>query len=733
MNILSFKKQDDFFAYGPVVSNNGDACLYIDANFPYECERLICQKGDKKTVIFESLFIFSYAFLNDKILFSAFKDESNTELFVSDLEGNIIALFRKSGKVTNIRTNGNFAVYERRIGKSSKVFMFDINNIESDIQISNNNQNAYDPDIAVDENGKVAITYTVFIDGNYRIALKELNEEQIIISDKPFPCITPSISAKSGGGFYICFVSYTEGRSCEDTYLRHFKNRERHALFTNYTKIYVFVYQDGKLLQFSNDRNHTIKGTDYGRYPRISEIGDKSPCLIFQKYDCFQGETASRKPKIVLLHIDDSFSKETVLSEYEIYEGYPSSVVLGNDIFVCYTKDNRKTGWNVNGEWFDMENQIELGLKKVSIDCIATTQTLQSHCLNPHPTISLEEKAVRKKRDDGKILAWGQTHCHTNISICQRPYDQCPDFNIRLMQDVLKCDFGTITDHEYNQWDIDIHMNHKITNFYYFKGKFVSFPAYEWTGSKAMHEGGPFGHVNPLYLEEQGRMDFYNPTDPTCNGSTLNKLWNAYENKKIITIPHHTSDDMHTYNFDFFNEKFIPVVELFQDCRGQHEQRDVIGSTDYKKSDKGWVIDALKRGLKFGFIGGGDHSGIAIGGVLADELSRNAIYEAMMKRQTFASTSISADVTFTANGKPVGSVLKTDSAKFNLEVSARAKISYIEIVENGHTVSRNSVSRKSFSYQWSANTNGELNFHYVRICFENGEVIWTSPIWLEKK
>jgi hypothetical protein len=335
-------------------------------------------------------------------------------------------------------------------------------------------------------------------------------------------------------------------------------------------------------------------------------------------------------------------------------------------------------------------------------------------------------------REDGTKLIWGQTHCHTNLSSCHRRDDQSIDFNYRFFQDVMKSDFGCVTDHCFNQWQLERHLNHKIADYYYYPGQFVAFPAYEWTGTRCQHEGGPFGHANCLFLEEEGEMEFYSPIDPLSFGSSLLKLWDTYKDVRIVTIPHHTSDMKHTFNWDFYDAGKAVVTEVFQDFRGQHEQPAAWGSTAHSKTSKeqAWVVSALKRGHRLGLIGGGDHTGIARAGVEVEELTRTALYHGLMNRRAYASTEMEVEISFSANQEPVGSIVVCKEANFRLEILSATKIAEVALLKNGVVYEQHQIHAEQYTCEWKVLCD-QNQFWYCRVLMENGEVIWTSPIWLE--
>ena len=280
--------------------------------------------------------------------------------------------------------------------------------------------------------------------------------------------------------------------------------------------------------------------------------------------------------------------------------------------------------------------------------------------------------------------------------------------------------------------DIERLITRKLAEYYYFPGEFVAIPAYEWTGSGIHERGGPWGHVNPLWLEEHGDLPFYTPVDADCAGSDLKKLGQAYAGRKVIAPPHHPADSIHPYKWQDWDATLSPVVEIFQDCRGSGEQPWAPGITHFLHTEQGhWVVDWLKQGLRFGFIAGGDHTGIALAGALVTELTRTGLHAAFCARRTFATTGIPARIEFTANGVPMGAAVGEKSAAFQLAGETPEPIAEVQILRDGELDHAVAGQGTAFAHAWTATRRRPGEFWYVRILLHNGEILWTSPIWME--
>jgi hypothetical protein len=432
------------------------------------------------------------------------------------------------------------------------------------------------------------------------------------------------------------------------------------------------------------------------------------------------------------------WKKPQTLVRYGHFNMIPSFNLEGDRIRVAFTEDGRSTGYCDRGgaEWADDESEIAVGVVEVEFTGNSRRKNeFHEFHLKPLITSSIAEPYRRKRSVNEYICALGQLHTHSSISVCWRQVDKDIPFNYRFMQDVQHCQFGAVTDHSYNMWHIEMLWVRKMAEYYYFPGKFIAIPSYEWTGtpvSDVSHEGGPFGHFNPLYLEEDGDLEFYSPMDPESPGGSAPRFMKTCENLKILAFPHHIKDG-HWFNWKFYNGDIQPVVEIFQEFRGSCESRGAPGSNNsFQVDESSYAVEKLQEGLRFGFIAGADHAGLALAGVLLKKLTRGALYDALKERRCFGTTGINPIIDFTCNKKPMGTFVSGDMLDFILKViSPCGKISSIDIVRNGIKVEKRLVNKNNIIGSWSEANMHKGEFIYCRIMFVNGEIAWTSPIWLD--
>ena len=760
-SLISFRKGDGVSAYSPIVGmlDGVVTCGWIEIENGIETLKIKMMDTGQIYEVFAGKYIQSPLICNNQVLFSAVVENGDWPLFAASInhagEIDVAQISRLGGRIASLRgetgTDGldSWITYECRHGKATRVYAARARDDRwvADIPVSDPAVHAYDPHVARARDGMVYAIYSAFVYGNYHILLQKMDgsgeciDSPVRISDQSGSCYWPSVSPRREGGVWVCWTSFTHDVNFERSYLQHDQYRDRQNVFTHLPVMYAGIYENDQIMmpvtnavshaQGGNVEAFAVEHSLGAKRGTIVQLEDGTVKIVYRKYDHDHHRNA--KPDIsvtTLSHL--GWMEPQSMVQHGWQEENVCFRVSGDRFQIACMTDNR--GFP---EWFDTTNTISLSLLELQPQSFGHEDVpLVPYTVAPIPIPSVEEQPYQmNSRRSGETLIWGQTHCHSSISICQRIFDQDIHLNYRFFQDVQKSDFGGVTDHCYNHGPLEEHIVQKMADFYYFPGEFIAFAAYEWTGSGAncTHENGPFGHVNCLFLGEDERIKVLTPVDKDCDGSSLNRLWKTYAGKKIVTIPHHPADRMHPYNWDFFDERMVPIVEIFQDYRGQHEQPGVYGSTPFLKTGhpNAWAVEALDRGYKLGFIGGGDHAGQARGGAEVAALTRESLYEAFQKRRTYASSGAGADISFTGNGEPVGSVIYEKQADFSLQIHANAEIDCVQIVKCGETVRHEPVKERSFAYRWTAVRDKEHEYWYCRVLLANGEVFWTSPIWFE--
>jgi len=249
----------------------------------------------------------------------------------------------------------------------------------------------------------------------------------------------------------------------------------------------------------------------------------------------------------------------------------------------------------------------------------------------------------------------------------------------------------------------------------------------------------------------------YYPYD-SLNSNTPTKLFNLLKNKKAIVIPHHSLAMASLEH----HPRVQRLIEIFS----------VWGSSEYR-GNPGWcglpedrgrsVQEFLARGYRLGIIASGDNHDCLPGwlatshryasfvrnrgglvAVYAGKLTREAIFEALWNRRTYATTGERILLDFRISGHMMGEEFKLESNKttrrISVKVAGTSRIEKIELIRNNLVIHthRGGSEVEEFEYldkedlsKIMLKTANPAVFYYVRVRQGNGEMAWSSPIWVE--
>ncbi len=351
-------------------------------------------------------------------------------------------------------------------------------------------------------------------------------------------------------------------------------------------------------------------------------------------------------------------------------------------------------------------------------------------------------------------IYWGDIHGKSNHS----DGIFSPDEYYAYARDIAGLDFCSLTDHDetaniyYNEGSsvgIDEERWEKtkeVTRRYNKPGRFVTLPGYEWTHRK--------GHCNVYYL---GGNEPYYPYY-SLGSNTLTKSFSLLKNKKAIVIPHHS---LLIASFEH-HPRLQRLIEIFS-VWGSSEYR---GNPDWcgLPEDRGISVqEFLARGYRLGIIASGDNHDCLPGwlatghryapfvrnrgglvAVYAKKPTRKDIFDALWNRRTYATTGERILLDFRVNGHMMGEEFKVKSSKINRKISVKiagtSRIERIDLIRNNLEIytHRGKSEVEEFEYRDKEDLSKIMLkiahpavFYYVRVRQEDGEMAWSSPIWVE--
>jgi hypothetical protein len=363
---------------------------------------------------------------------------------------------------------------------------------------------------------------------------------------------------------------------------------------------------------------------------------------------------------------------------------------------------------------------------------------------------------LASRKDPDCKLYFGDIHIHSNWSPDGRGE---PAYNYLYARDAMNLDFACLTEHDPKDdtWEQLKVMTRRFDE----PNRFATLLAYEWTA----HKLGA-GHKNVYYRDLEGPVLRANwRTDRTSQTTSAADLWAQLGacGHQVMTIPHHPAAAWFPTPWEQRDPRFQRCVEVYSSW----------GSSEYAGSPrqipaafKGprpgcFVQDGLATGQRLGFVAGSDsHSGRPgftsaerefhdsdysdwgpagyTGGftaVYAEALTREAIFDAIQSRRCYATTGQRIIVDFRADAHWMGTEYHTREAPhLNVRVIGTGPIESVTIVKNNRDYVRKDVDgwECEFSHDRTDRPR-DTDFYYVRVIQRDGEMAWSSPIWVTRK
>ena len=151
----------------------------------------------------------------------------------------------------------------------------------------------------------------------------------------------------------------------------------------------------------------------------------------------------------------------------------------------------------------------------------------------------------------------------------------------------------------------------------------------------------------------------------------------------------------------------------------------------------------LVRGGKTGFVKGTDtHEGkpAARTAVLAKELTREAVFDALRQRRNYAVSNARIMLSFKIDGHEMGEEIeKAGKPKIDVEIQGTDAISEVAIVRDDAILHRFSPGMEQVEFAYVDESFRGNSFYYLRVTqvdedkHGNHSHAWSSPIWVKSK
>lgn len=211
-------------------------------------------------------------------------------------------------------------------------------------------------------------------------------------------------------------------------------------------------------------------------------------------------------------------------------------------------------------------------------------------------------------------------------------------------------------------------------------GQFVTFQGYEIHSSR-------FGDHHVISTDDQLPL-----IEADTPAELIERL--RVDGRQVIAIPHHIaySPGYRAINWEAFREEVSPIVEIYSKhgCGLSEESLFNYYHTMGPRDSRSTAFAGLRAGRRFGFAGSTDHHAGYPGSygdgriaVHAEAKTREAIWDALLRRQTYAVTGDKIACTWTGNGVLMGGEAKgASNREFQLSVQGWDALERVAVYKN---------------------------------------------------
>lgn len=381
--------------------------------------------------------------------------------------------------------------------------------------------------------------------------------------------------------------------------------------------------------------------------------------------------------------------------------------------------------------------ELELG------DALVEEESMQPFVSRPGAedlSLSREREDLRRVRaarwQDAEPLRLyrGDLHRHTDLS-ADSELDGDILYAYRYALDPGALDFLAVTDHsgaerlhyyQYQWW-----RSRQIATMFHRPDRFVTFFGYERTVTF------PGGHRNVISARRALEPVPISDEEFTGAESWAERLYPSLLAGGDIAIAHTTAGGGGT-DWRDGDPRAEPVVEIFQALRGSYEEPGTPSKANGTPNEAGFVWNAWRKGRKLGLIANSDHNSThqSYACVYAPRLTQDAILRGIRQRRTFAATDniVLRFAAFDENGTryKMGREMATAAKpRFEIEVDGTDAITRLELIRDGEIIHTDASGRRTLRLAYVDNSPvaGET-FYHVRLVQEDGQIAWSSPIWV---
>ena len=614
--------------------------------------------------------------------------------------------------------------------------------------------NDWNPDLAVDSKGTAWAAWDTYDGGSYNIRMRRIVNGQpgeiMRVTDTPRFHAHPSLAVDGQDRVWIAYDVAEENWGKDTGFLL----TGGSGLYES-RSIRVLVYDGSRWLEPLDRLDRVVRPVvnRYVQSPRlIRDSKDRMWVLFRPRTRTNRSDTlfsiVGKWEMMASYYAGDRWVEPVTIPESSGRNEGPLAGALGpgGAVYSAWVMDQRTWG----GPQFGVppgDSQVLFANVAEQFDGVAAVAQLGPRGAEPPariPTEPREERQVAAIRDytiraQGRSykIYRGDLHRHTDIS-----QDGAGDGSLfdsyRYMIDAAAMDLYLVTGHnsghdqEYSWWRIE-----KSEDMFHLPGFFVTLFGYERS------LGYPNGHRNIIYSKRGNRP--LGGTAEEARGSTGPFLYPHLRKTNGIATSHTSATTMGT-DWRDNDPELEPIVEIFQGARTSAEHEGAPLAPTKERTDLwaggyrplGYVWRAWELGYKLGVQASSDHvsTHTSYAMVLAEDFSRDGLLDAMRQRHTYGATSnivLDFQLRDGSTAYIQGDAYSSPNIpELAVNVLGTREIKQAVVIrDNNYIYTRAGAGETlQFTFKESSLDPGE-HYYYVRVEQKDGNVAWSSPIWVQ--
>jgi len=637
--------------------------------------------------------------------------------------------------------NGNFDIYTKH---------WDGRKWSSESRVSPSDANDWEPALAAGPDGSVTILWDTYDKSSYDVVMRSSRAGRIgplttVASSGAFEA-RPSAQYDATGGLWI---AWEEGDwNWGKDYGQGIVESGRGLLVRRQTR--VAYWKNGVMQQplgaVTDALPEELRQTALA--PRLLLDASGTPWVFFRYRVNAPVATSSRGARTMWRQGGTYYAGSRWVPMIELPGGFgridaPAAAALARD-------RSLRLAWATDGRQWPLAATLDQDLVEASFSS-APAQDLKLQAFaasteNLSSSHAAEEEDLRRVRSyrvktGGKEyrIVRGDIHRHTDIS-----WDGNRDGSLhdayRYALDAVGFEFMGVCDHQagnmipYNWWMIQ-----KAVDLFSLAGRFAPLYSYERSLSY------PNGHRNVLFAE-RGRPVLAIGAAEQKGIEGAGKLYAYLKQFQGLTTSHTSATGAGT-DWRDSSEDLEPVVEIYQGYRRNYEgpgtPRAPAQGEEPSRFAPGYVWNAWAKGIKLGVQSSSDHVSTHISyaafyvdsnALRSANEARRSILDAVRARRTYAATD-NIVVDFRIGEHFMGSSFTGSGPQtVTAYVAGTGPMDQVQVVKNNKIVytAPGSGSEVRFTYTDREARDGTA-WYYIRAEQKDGQLAWSSPIWVNSR